>query len=667
MKRKSLLILVATLMGFIGQSKIFAAATVQDITWSNYAKSVTEIVTTDTNSPTYVYLYNTTAKAFLTSGGEYGAYGIMADVGMRFYIVNSGRKGYYKIISRFENNAQGSAVAINNISSITLDRSETLTTSGNTQSLCYWQFTGDKAAYAIRNYSPIESGRTSYYNPYMYYNSTKNGGIVAYGQTSKSEWIIVTEADYRTEIDKLEATFINVSGLLYDSRFDRNNKDVTAWTLENASINNTWTTNGEGLYGAFNAATINGNGSLTQTVSNLKPGLYRVTCQAFLIGETNDCTYLTANNEKVLIKTCSQSDFNEKNKATEENEAVGAGYIFAGGNMYNTGESNSLYLNEVYVMVTADADSSTGSLTLGISNTCSSGVAYADNFQLYYCGTQEMYLDALNTSDEAFTVGENGTPSGLDKAAYEYPVRLNLRRAFTKNAWNAIVLPFDLSGDQVKAAFGTGDAKLSKLVGINPERSSQILFKSVDLDKEGLSKGECYVVWVTKDADVAVNTTYSYKRGNNTQVTVPGPIYHIEGVTQDAYEDATVTKTYETTSGTLNFTGYYTKPTSVAAQLYIVKNGKMYHLTSEYNKLYATYWTLADVENTEAKSLTFAIDGEDMGTVTAIEGITAGEGEPVSATEAVYNLNGQRVATAAQMEALPKGVYVIKGKKVLVK
>ena len=93
----------------------------------------------------------------------------------------------------------------------------------------------------------------------------------------------------------------------------------------------------------------------------------------------------------------------------------------------------------------------------------------------------------------------------------------------------------------------------------------------------------------------------------------------------------------------------------------------MYHLTSEYNKLYATYWTLADVENTEAKSLTFAIDGEDMGTVTAIEGITAGEGEPVSATEAVYNLNGQRVATAAQMEALPKGVYVIKGKKVLVK
>ena len=86
---------------------------------------------------------------------------------------------------------------------------------------------------------------------------------------------------------------------------------------------------------------------MTQTVSNLKPGLYRVTCQAFLIGETNDCTYLTANNEKVLIKTCSQSVFNEKNKATEENEAVGAGYIFAGGNMYNTGESNSLYPKSV--------------------------------------------------------------------------------------------------------------------------------------------------------------------------------------------------------------------------------------------------------------------------------------------------------------------------------
>lgn len=639
----------------------------QDIDWANkYAKKVTEVLTTNDNNPTYVYLYNTKGKGFLTSGGDYGAYGILADVGMRFYIkAVSGYNGYYTIISRFENSTQGTAVSIKEDGAIALDRLATLSTVTGKVSYPYWQFVGSESAYAIQNYGSKKSNNN--FKKYMYYNTTDKKVVTA-STSQQSEWVIVTEADYRSEISTLEATFINVSGLLYDSRFDRNNADKTAWTLQNALINNTWTTDGEGLYGAFNAATINGNGSLTQTVSNLKPGLYRVTCQAFLIGETNDCTYLTANNEKVLIKTCSQSDFKAQNKiTTSEDAAVGAGYIFAGGNMYNTGESNSLYLNEVYVMVTADADSSTGSLTLGISNTCSSGVAYADNFQLYYCGTQEMYLDALNTSADAFTVDENGNPSGLDKDTYQFPVRLNLRRAFTKNAWNAIVLPFDLSGDQVKAAFGTGDAKLSKLVGINPERSSQILFESVDLDKEGLSKAECYVVWVTKDADVAVNTTYSYKRGNNTQVTVPGPIYHIEGVTQDAYEDATVTKTYETTSGTLNFTGYYTKPTSVAAQLYIVKNGKMYHLTSEYNKLYATYWTLADVENTEAKSLTFAIDGEDMGTVTAIEGITAGEGEPVSATEAVYNLNGQRVATAAQMETLPKGVYVIKGKKVLVK
>ncbi|MDD6670656.1 MAG: hypothetical protein PUE52_02360, partial [Prevotella sp.] len=457
--------------------------------------------------------------------------------------------------------------------------------------------------------------------------------------------------------------FINVSGLIYDTRFDRNNADVDQWTKEgNATVNNTWDVyTEEEAYGAYNAASIeSGTGKLSQTITGLTPGLYRVTCQSFDVTDgTNDCAYLFANNEKSLVNTISTEDFGKGTSITTTNNAIKAGAIFAGNDTYNTGEGNQAHTNEIYVMV-----GDNGTLTFGIDKTCEDGMVFADNFELFYCGTQQMFLDANNISTDSRTVTD-GTATGIDYTAYKYPVRLNLRRSFTLNKWNAIVLPVDLSGDQVKAAFGNGDAKLSKLMGINPDRPTQILFQSVDLDKEGITKGECYIVYVTKGPDLAKDATESYVNKNTENVTIKGPVYHIEGVTQDAYTEATVTKDYTTEGGKLTFTGYYYRPESIDAGLYMMENGNMYHLTAEYKSLYGTYWTLSYSEGSTSDSkFSLAIDGVDEGT-TAIEGINTDRTE-TAGPDGIYTIGGQRMSQE-DMKLLPKGIYIVKGKKIVVR
>lgn len=680
MNKRTLLIAIVALVGLCTTNKSHAAATVEEINWSNYAKTVDKVADKDT----YVYLYNTKAKKFLTSGGVYGMEGIFASVGMRFQIVTSDKNGCHRIISSIDNADQGPCVAIAETQNQTiyLDRKSEYDNTDGYMSLNRWRFILDASgkAYSIRNNDDHKTTTGGYWDKtyYRYYywmsysetnnklvsSSTDKSSTSGYPtpDTPDAEWIIVTEADYRAEISRLKATFINVSGLIYDTRFDRNNADVDQWTKKgNAIVNNTWTREEEGPYGAYNAASIeSGTGKLSQTITGLTPGLYRVTCQSFDVTDgTNDCAYLFANNEKSLVNTISTEDFGKGTSITTTNNAIKAGAIFAGDNTYNTGEGNQAYTNEIYVMVGED-----GTLTFGIDKTCEDGMVFADNFELFYCGTQQMFLDANNTSTDSRTVTD-GTATGIDYTEYKYPVRLNLRRSFKLNAWNAIVLPVDLSGDQVKAAFGNGDAKLSKLMGINPDRPSQILFQSVDLDKEGMTKGECYIVYVTKGPDLEKGATESYTNNNTQSVTIKGPVYHIEGVTQDTYTEATVTKDYTTSVGTLTFTGYYYRPASIDAGLYMMENGNMYHLTAEYKSLFGTYWTLSYSDGSSSDSkFSLAIDGVDEGT-TAIEGINIGRTE-TAGPDGIYTIGGQRMSQE-DMKLLPKGIYIVKGKKIVVR
>ena len=120
-----------------------------------------------------------------------------------------------------------------------------------------------------------------------------------------------------------------------------------------------------------------------------------------------------------------------------------------------------------------------------------------------------------------------------------------------------------------------------------------------------------------------------------------------------------------TTTGNKQFkmrvTCYYERPASVPAQRYIVENGKVYYLSSEYSNLYATYWSLEDVTGTTTKAFSMAFDDDET---TVIHGL---EAEAKAEDNRMYNLNGQRIANDAKDGYLPKGIYITNGRKVVVR
>ena len=356
---------------------------------------------------------------------------------------------------------------------------------------------------------------------------------------------------------------------------------------------------------------------------------------------------------------------------------VNAGKIFAESNPYEDKAVDSRkYDSSVAVLVKADDGSTTGTGTLYIGagkRANDGGYAFFDNFQLFYMGNKEWYLDATNTSTSEFDITQNNdgsyTPSGINHnngtAPYNYPVTYNIRRYFNKGQWESLILPCTLTGDQVKQTFG-GDKEV-QLSAFKEVKGTCVYFKAVDLDKEGIVAGTPYIIKVGKEADIESKKEYTFPWGNNTTVKVKGPIYQVKGVVPPTFTGNGVT-TEETTSGgyKVQFQGFYYKPEYAPAGAYVVNNGNMYHLTSAWNSFVGTSWyvTITDADG-NAKALSFSFDGDSS--TTAIENVTRQEDAAVQTDGFVYNLSGQRVGTRNNMSNLSSGIYVVAGKKVVVK
>ena len=65
------------------------------------------------------------------------------------------------------------------------------------------------------------------------------------------------------------------------------------------------------------------------------------------------------------------------------------------------------------------------------------------------------------------------------------------------------------------------------------------------------------------------------------------------------------------------------------------------------------------------KALSFSFDGDSS--TTAIENVTRQEDAAVQTDGFVYNLSRQRVGTRNNMSNLSSGIYIVAGKKVVVK
>lgn len=743
---------------------------VEEIDWSANNKELNSIVSTS-DALKITYLYATTPKKFVTVGGRYGAQPILAEVGMNFYVekVSDAGDSRYYIHSWVDNpttsHENGSADYLG--VKPTMDTDERIFSVANDETKKSIYLFVDRGKLNAEdnkdvngnliNSSPdrvkwyIESvGTTNGYKIYSkwkdnqgynddverkyYLSYYQDQGPIEEGKPQQKFLVVTTDEskaetfyfiqidDYHKVINNQNKKYINVSGLVQDARFERNNKGINGdlWGEYNAESKNVWQfrynrnadtyvfpnlqdnvkelaymTAWVGPNGDFNGQTGN---YLIQKITGLKPGLYRVNCQGFYFnpGNQNDknntsFVFASQNYEDIsnqtTLKTIESADWDKmQNMKTEDPNGfktivikycVNAGKIFAESNPYEDKDvDNRKYDNSVAVLVKADEGSTTGTLYIGAGKRANEGgYAYFDNFQLFYMGDKQWYLDATNTSTEEFTttkkVGDTYyTPSGINRNSgavpYTFPVIYNIRRYFNVGKWESLILPCTLTGDQVKQTFG-GDQEV-KLSVYDRVEGTCVYFKTVDTDKEGIVAGIPYIIKVGKEADIKTkNDEYTFPWGNNTMVKVKGPIYQVKGVVPPTFMGEGVTKEEKISGGyKVQFHGFYYDPGAAPANAYVVNNGDMYHLSSDWNNFVGTSWyvTITDAQG-YAKALSFSFDGDSS--TTAIENVAGQEDTAVQTDGFVYNLSGQRVGTRNDMSNLSSGIYVVAGKKFVVK
>lgn len=330
----------------------------------------------------------------------------------------------------------------------------------------------------------------------------------------------------------------------------------------------TWT-NADGsagghYYDYWNGTANNQHGS--QTVTGLKPGKYIVTLKAR--AQSDFCLYLMINGNKVV----------------DINEIGNTDGVF--GNGWND------YTAEFIV----DKE---GSVKIEVANTPSSNQAGWFGF-----GDVRLVRLAL-TLDEST---DNTITNGL--------ANVILKRTIVADVWNTLVLPFDMTNDEVLSVFGA-DAQVAAFSNTNGENVN------FDTTTEGITANVPVLL------KAAAGTEYTF---NGYTLVEGNPV--AEGTMYD-------------------FVGNYSAKYNLADGEYMLSGSKFWKNDGAKNyhvKGFRAYLSPKTPE-AAAKSLNLVIDGTTTGLkLNTVTGEVEGES---------YNLAGQRVADSY------KGLVIKNGKKVI--
>ena len=232
------------------------------------------------------------------------------------------------------------------------------------------------------------------------------------------------------------------------------------------------------------------------------------------------------------------------------------------------------------------------------------------------------------------------TINGL-KEGKQYNVTLN-NRSFGKDKWYALVLPFSVSQKQMKSVFGN-DVKVLHYSDV--EGTDLNLFEHF---YQMIVGGTPVLVKPSQDVTNPVfnNVTLTSK----TVVDIENTGFKCTG----SWDNVDFPEySYFINAKTNKFNQF--DPTKVAA-------GKKPHAGAFRS------WIISTSTNpSEAKQLTMHINGiEEQGETTAIWNAISGNDDAATATKGIYNLSGQKM-NATDTRSLPKGIYIVNGKKFIVK
>lgn len=330
-----------------------------------------------------------------------------------------------------------------------------------------------------------------------------------------------------------------------------------------------------------------------------------------------------------------------------------------------------------------------------------------DEFKLLYAGPRrnpELILDEESTDLRYLT-----------EAADEYKNSvLHLNRKLNDNMWNSLILPVDLTWGQMKRTLGDAVkvAKLAALtensvqfVTVEPQNDDSVMVKAFEpyivyppytevrsapytVDRFYTTEGEDNSSWLGTDYQP------SSDENNRLTKTIEKDHYDITMVSLDRekLKEHVNTTTWESnktfsgsgTPGTMVCKGTMAKTYANGEIIsgrddlngdFFMYQGKLIQVPSgakENGELYQyglkAFRCWFELSSTSASSVSLIIDGVEDST-TSIDDIH-GSSNSTSykrGIEGVFNMHGQMVRRDNSLEGLPKGMYVVNGKKVIIK
>lgn len=459
------------------------------------------------------------------------------------------------------------------------------------------------------------------------------------------------------------------------------------------------------FYGGAWTANIHGaRGTVVQTIKAdniVKEGWYRISCLGFTTTTKGIARLFAASAKGNTSGSTAQS----KKFATADLARIDAAkqpttYVAASTLLDGSTEGAYDASVMVYVSPTNEAKTTFETLSFGIQvgsaadptqDADATAWTCFDNFRIEYLGTppnqlilDEDQTDAGYIKAQAPEMDENAT---LQKS------EVYLHRTMNPGKWNSLVLPINLNVGQVMRIFGN-QVRVSEFKGaIDANHPQRIIFEPIkadqtDPDAIAIEAGKLYLVKPTADGGMPTNQEEKKYTDNGYNISVTD-YYTIAGVTfkkKSEIGDNDYSGRVRGTEGNeswgesnapqVQFVGTYVKcfdNDRIPVNSYVLNGnnvggtqGLWYYRTVETKTKGFRGW-LETIGDRPSKGIQYEIEGvvdQVNGDVTAIDGIEAEQQHNAN----IYNLNGQLVRQGAtSTEGLPSGLYIVGGKKVVVK
>ena len=470
--------------------------------------------------------------------------------------------------------------------------------------------------------------------------------------------------------------------------------------------------------------------NIYQDVKVHKAGWYLLRCNGFSTANSSEnikqnggplanmfITVLDANNKPISDK---YSTATLNGISQTDAEALGNTYDKAGiGHAFFEGE----YENQVQICLDDNSISSKNPVTLRIgfyvdstdkSEVADNELTAVDNFKLLYAGPRrnpELILDEESTDLRYLTMATDEYKNSV----------LHLNRKLNDNMWNSLILPVDLTWGQMKRTFGDA-VKVAKLAALTESSVQFVTVEPKNDDGVMVTAFEPYIVFPpytqVKSAPYTVEhfytsegednsewlgTNYEKSKDENNRLTKTLEANHYDITMVSLNREnlkklntnwestttfsatggnhgtmvckGTMAKTYDKDengknkiiSGRDDLNGDYFMYKGKLIQVPHNENGKQY---SYGLKAFRCWFELTGNASAGGKpsQVSLLIDGVEDST-TGIDDIH-GSTDRTSykrGIEGVFNINGQMVRRSCSLEGLPKGMYVVNGKKIIIR